>query len=78
MTTMEKLIKIETLANEPLTNVVRSVNATAEYYVEKHGTNINKIRHELVFDKKDFDDENIGDLYAQLVLQTCEEILEEN
>lgn len=78
MTTIEKLIKLANLSVNFISDIVREIQETAEYYVERYGSNIDKIKQELDFDKTDFDSEDIGDLYTELVIQTCEELIEKN
>ena len=78
MTTMEKLIKLAKLSLDFISDVVRDIQETAEYYVERYGSNMDKIKQELDFDKTDFDSEDAGDLYTELVIQTCKELVEKN
>lgn len=74
MTTMEKLIKLANLSSDFISDLVTDIQETAEYYIERYGSDMDKIKQQLEFDEADFDNEDVGDLYTELVIQTCEEI----
>ena len=74
MTTMQKLIKLANLSSDFISDLVTDIQETAEYYIERYGSAMDKIKQQLEFDEADFDNEDVGDLYTELVIQTCEEI----